>query len=91
MKTTVLLTLLVGVVHLASGTVYHCPGCPTECPPLDPASCPHGIVTDTCDCCNVCGKGPGEICSDAEWKCGKGLYCLGDRRFPCCYGYCVRN
>ncbi|XP_037778572.1 single insulin-like growth factor-binding domain protein-2 [Penaeus monodon] len=91
METTIFLALLAGVVHLASGASYACPRCPMECPPLDPASCPFGIVSDTCDCCSVCGKGPGEICSDVEWKCGNGLFCLQGENAPCCYGHCVEK
>ncbi|XP_063585240.1 single insulin-like growth factor-binding domain protein-1 [Penaeus indicus] len=91
METTILLTLLVGVVHLASGVSYFCPSCPSTCPPLDPASCPYGVVTDICDCCDVCGKGPGEVCSDVEWKCGNGSYCLSLPNYPWRYGRCVRK
>ncbi|XP_042886652.1 serine protease HTRA1-like isoform X2 [Penaeus japonicus] len=93
MKTLLLLILLLGVIALSSGTVYSCPKkCPEKCPPLDETSCEHGVVTDACKCCNVCGKGPGEVCNGISLKCGDGMYCDGDALkalYPCCYGLCV--
>ncbi|GAB6026296.1 hypothetical protein CHUAL_012503 [Chamberlinius hualienensis] len=40
--------------------------------------CQHGIVTDACDCCKVCAKGPGESCGGIfhVGKCGKGMSCV---------------
>ncbi|XP_068202956.1 single insulin-like growth factor-binding domain protein-2 [Palaemon carinicauda] len=41
--------------------------------------CPYGIVTDICDCCFVCGQGPGDKCGgvwNIKGKCGTGLECV---------------
>ncbi|XP_068202958.1 venom protein 302-like [Palaemon carinicauda] len=41
--------------------------------------CPYGIVTDICDCCFVCGQGPGDKCGgfwNVDGKCGTGLECV---------------
>ena len=47
----------------------------SQCLPLDPNTCQHGVVKDICECCDVCGKGPGDECGPPG-KCGEGLVCV---------------
>ncbi|XP_064085505.1 venom protein 302-like [Macrobrachium nipponense] len=50
--------------------------CPNSAKPED---CPYGIVTDICNCCFVCGQGPGDKCGgfwNVDGKCGTGLECV---------------
>ena len=42
---------------------------------VEPAGCMYGIVKDACRCCDVCGLGPGELCTERARFCGEGLEC----------------
>nr|XP_053647280.1 single insulin-like growth factor-binding domain protein-2 [Cherax quadricarinatus] len=50
----------------------------------DPSTldCPWGTVKDICNCCDVCGKSPGQECG-GMWnllgKCGTSLICIKKR------------
>ncbi|GAB6027745.1 hypothetical protein CHUAL_001982 [Chamberlinius hualienensis] len=48
------------------------------CGDYDTSICKYGLALDMCGCCDVCAKGPGEICGGI-WNyggtCGKGLNC----------------
>ena len=50
-----------------------------QCTHIDTSNCRYGLVKDVCGCCNVCGKGLGELCggiNDIEGKCGPGFECV---------------
>lgn len=50
-----------------------------QCTHIDTSNCRYGLVKDVCGCCNVCGKGLGELCGgidDIEGKCGPGFECI---------------
>ena len=57
----------------ATSCVHPCPA--AQCTQVDPSSCPYGLVKDVCECCDVCGNGPGQLCG-ANGKCGEGLICV---------------
>lgn len=75
LKFWLVVSYLVGIANSTS--------CPPEwpcnqelrCNDIDTSNCEHGIVLDTCYCCHVCGKGPGELCGRVEGNCGEGLVC----------------
>ena len=63
---------------LAPGTATSCqfPCNPSsQCSHIDLSNCEYGTVKDVCECCSVCGKGPGELCG-SYGKCGDGLICV---------------
>ena len=71
------LFLLAFIISAAIAT-----SCPYPCNPatqcsvqLDPSSCLYGVVKDVCECCDVCGNGPGDFCGPYG-KCGEGLVCV---------------
>ena len=45
------------------------------CSRIDRNQCPYGVVRDVLDCCELCGKGPGEYCGGFG-RCGIGLDCV---------------
>ena len=47
---------------------------PSSCP--EQVDCAHGLVFDSCLCCQVCGKGEGESCGNLYGRCGDGLECV---------------
>ncbi|XP_042893869.1 insulin-like growth factor-binding protein 7 [Penaeus japonicus] len=72
---TLTILLLAACVIATSGYRLKCNDCAAAtCPSLPRKGCAHGLVSDICDCCSVCGKGPGEKC-DEFIKCGSGLTC----------------
>lgn len=52
-----------------------------HCRYVDISACSHGTVKDQCECCTVCGRGPGEDCGRNEGKCGTGLECVVPEEF----------
>ena len=44
--------------------------------PVDLTDCDYGMVKESCLCCDVCGGGPGEVCSIEYGMCGAGLECV---------------
>ncbi|XP_018008467.1 insulin-like growth factor-binding protein 7 [Hyalella azteca] len=75
-----------GIILLAtiwSAEGFPCQGCHQySCQPIKLSRCKWGIGPDTCGCCQVCLKGPGEMCggSGGSWspsgQCGRGLHCM---------------
>ncbi|KAA0203464.1 hypothetical protein HAZT_HAZT010688, partial [Hyalella azteca] len=53
-----------------------------DCQPLPPSTCQWGVGKDPCGCCDVCLKGPGEVCG-GPWNtsgwCGEGLTCIEEK------------
>ena len=54
---------------------------PSSCP-VPPSNCLAGLVSDSCDCCKVCGKTEGQLCDHPDLptsvkagKCGDHLEC----------------
>nr|XP_053647259.1 venom protein 302-like [Cherax quadricarinatus] len=78
MNTVILLCLLSLAVTSCLG--LSCLPCDKSLHCRDPNTleCPWGIVTDLCNCCPVCGKGPGKMCGgpwNINGKCGRCLVC----------------
>ncbi|XP_027221413.1 insulin-like growth factor-binding protein-related protein 1 [Penaeus vannamei] len=82
MKTLPLLLLLACACATTSGFSVRCSPCDeVDCGP-PPADCKYGLVKNVCNCCYICGKGPGEDCDPVK-KCAPGLYC---KLHPVSYG-----
>ena len=73
MKLYQLLLICFLVVGATSTCVSPCD--PSLCPSRDSLDCPFGIVIDKCDCCDVCGVGPGGACGYPFELCGDNLIC----------------
>ena len=72
----VALFLLAFIIPAPSATSCPFPCDPaTQCVPLDSSSCQYGVVKDVCECCDVCGHGPEDLCGPYG-KCGTGLICV---------------
>ena len=70
------LFLLAFIVSASSAVSCPYPCNPAaQCAQLDPSSCQYGLVKDVCECCDVCGNGPGDLCGPYG-KCGAGLICV---------------
>ena len=66
------------LVYFVSVSATSCPfpcNPAVQCSHIDLSNCEHGIVKDVCECCDVCGKGPGDFCG-GYGKCGEGLICV---------------
>nr|XP_020017341.1 endothelial cell-specific molecule 1 isoform X1 [Castor canadensis] len=83
MKSLLLLTMLLVLVHLAMAwSAKYAVDCPEHCDTSECRSSLHckRTVLDDCGCCQVCAAGPGETCyrtvSGMDGvKCGPGLRC----------------
>nr|XP_053647391.1 single insulin-like growth factor-binding domain protein-2 [Cherax quadricarinatus] len=65
---------------VASCSGLKCRVCDTAewCQDPSTLNCTYGTVKDACNCCDVCGQGPGEVCGgpwDIKGRCGVGLKC----------------
>lgn len=47
-----------------------------HCLGVDVGACSYGTVKDRCECCTICGHGPGHDCGDFDGKCGDGMECV---------------
>lgn len=78
-RTQCLLLLLSCLLVRVSSFTCPWPCIPEQhCTEIDTSACRYGIVLDSCYCCRVCGKGPGEVCGLQQGNCGNGLECVKD-------------
>ena len=67
--------LLLATAITVSGLTCPFPCDPaTTCSGIDTSNCQYGIVKDACECCDVCGLGPDEVCTLE--KCGPAFECV---------------
>ena len=59
----------------ANTILFRCIG--VRCSKLQPSKYQYGVVTDVPDCCDVCGRGPNNLCGEYG-VCGKGFVCVKD-------------
>ncbi|XP_076038378.1 venom protein 302-like [Oratosquilla oratoria] len=91
-----LLLLLLGIISFVQSIQgLSCPLCDkSDCPPLNPFTCPAGTESDVCGCCTVCAKTQYEVCG-GPWfihgNCGRGLFCLRDESDFNSDGICIRR
>ncbi|XP_076038327.1 venom protein 302-like isoform X3 [Oratosquilla oratoria] len=91
-----LLLLLLGVLAFVQRIQgLSCLQCnKSDCPPLNPFTCPAGTESDVCGCCTVCAKAQYEVCG-GPWfihgNCGRGLFCLRDESDFNSDGICIRG
>lgn len=69
---------------LATVVTVSCLSCPAPCTPescssIDISNCSYGTVKDACECCDVCGRGPGDPCGEGGatfyGRCGDDMTC----------------
>ena len=83
--------LLVGALALFNCPRPPLPRCPHSlCPEIDNSTCRHGVITDICDCCTVCGIGPGDYCGLKQGHCDFGTQCFCGAGLKCEVGYSDR-
>ncbi|KAF2363938.1 Insulin-like growth factor-binding protein IGFBP [Trinorchestia longiramus] len=76
----VLILVLISTLAIWDVAGLSCPPCNRDDCPATP-TCNWGVGTDPCACCNICLKGPGEVCGGpwyVEGHCGEGLQCVKD-------------
>ncbi|XP_018008452.1 venom protein 302 [Hyalella azteca] len=68
---------LFGNIWSAAGLTCACDK--ASCASVPPDACPWGVGMDSCFCCQVCLKGPGQTCGgpwNIKGRCGDGLECV---------------